>query len=434
MKEGKTIHNAQLTMHNCKEGYKKTELGWIPEEWEVRKLKELGESIIGLTYSPDDLVDEDGVLVLRSSNIKENRLVFNNNKYVNKKIPEKLITKENDILICSRNGSKDLIGKCALIDKSAVGNSFGAFMTIYRGQHNKFLFQVFNSYMLKRQIYNNLGATINQITTDNLNNFKVPFPSLKEQQKIAEILSTVDSQIDDTDKLIEKTKELKKGLMQRLLTKGIGHTEFKKTEIGEIPVEWEVKNLLNLSLTKGEYGIGASATEYVQGKPRYLRITDIGEDSRLLNNEIRGFEESEYENFILKQGDIVFARTGNTTGKSYVYNVNDGELVYAGFLIRFRINKESANENYIKYVLQTKRYWDWVKVMSTRSGQPGINSNEYGELKIQLPFLDEQNKIANIISSVDTQIEEYKNKKAKLEQLKKALMQQLLTGKIRVKV
>lgn len=199
--------------------FKKTEIGDIPEEWEVKKLKDLGSSIIGLTYSPDDLVGEgEGTLVLRSSNIKNSRIVFDDNKYVKANIQDKLIVKEDDILICSRNGSKDLIGKCALIDKKTEGCSFGAFMTIYRSHYNKYLFNVFTSYMFKRQIYNNLGATINQITTDNLNNFKVILPPIKEQEKIASILSKVDEKIDEYANKKQKLEELKKGLMQQLLT------------------------------------------------------------------------------------------------------------------------------------------------------------------------------------------------------------------------
>lgn len=199
--------------------FKKTEIGEIPEEWEVKKLKDLGSSIIGLTYSPDDLVGEgEGTLVLRSSNIKNSRIVFDDNKYVKTNIQDKLIVKEDDILICSRNGSKNLIGKCALIDKKTEGCSFGAFMTIYRSHYNKYLFNVFTSYMFKRQIYNNLGATINQITTDNLNNFKVILPPIKEQEKIASILSKVDENIDEYVNKKQKLEELKKGLMQQLLT------------------------------------------------------------------------------------------------------------------------------------------------------------------------------------------------------------------------
>lgn len=199
--------------------FKKTEVGEIPVSWEVKKLGDIGDAIIGLTYSPDDLVEDNknGILVLRSSNIKENNIVFDDNKYVNKNIPEKLITKNGDILICSRNGSKSLIGKSAYIDFRSEGNSFGAFMTIYRSKYNKFLIHIFNSYIIKRQICNNLGATINQITTSNLKSFKVPFPPIEEQTKIGEILYEFDIKIEAYQNKKQQLENLKKGLMQQLL-------------------------------------------------------------------------------------------------------------------------------------------------------------------------------------------------------------------------
>ena len=202
---------------------------------------------------------------------------------------------------------------------------------------------------------------------------------------------------------------------------------YKMTEIGEIPSEWQVRKLGEITIGKGEYGIGASATEYIEGKPRYLRITDIGDSCRLLFNEIKGLDDADYEKYILKEGDIVFARTGNTTGKGYVYNKEHGELVYAGFLIKYSIDNNIAKHNFIKYVIQSKRYWDWVNIMSTRSGQPGINSNEYSSFIVQLPPLKEQEKIASILSSVDEQIDNVDALIEKNKKLKKGLMQTLLT-------
>ena len=202
---------------------------------------------------------------------------------------------------------------------------------------------------------------------------------------------------------------------------------YKMTEIGEIPSEWKVKKLGEITIGKGEYGIGASATEYIEGKPRYLRITDIGDSCRLLFNDIKGLDDADYEKYILKAGDIVFARTGNTTGKGYVYNREHGELVYAGFLIKYSIDNNIAKHNFIKYVIQSKRYWDWVNIMSTRSGQPGINSNEYSSFIVQLPPLKEQEKIASILSTVDEQIDNVDALIEKNKELKKGLMQTLLT-------
>jgi type I restriction enzyme S subunit len=187
------------------------------EDWEVKKLGEIGECIIGLTYSPDNVRDS-GKLVLRSSNIQGSVLRFDNNVFVDIQVPEKLIVKKNDILICVRNGSRDLIGKCALIGGKAIGETFGAFMSVFRSPFNEFVFIVFQSSLIKKQIDEHLGATINQITNKSLNSFEIPFPPKQEQTHIATILSDMDSEIEALEKKLAKYQLLKQGLMQNLLT------------------------------------------------------------------------------------------------------------------------------------------------------------------------------------------------------------------------
>jgi len=187
-------------------------------KWEEKTLGEIGECLIGLTYKPEN-VKESGLLVLRSSNIKDGVLKFENNVYVDVEVPEKLIVKEGDILICVRNGSRDLIGKCALIDKKTAGKTFGAFMALYRSPINHFIFHQFNSFLIKKQIDENIGATINQITNKNLNSFKVPLPeNTTEQTAIADVLNDMDAEIERLEKKLEKYKMVKTGMMQELLT------------------------------------------------------------------------------------------------------------------------------------------------------------------------------------------------------------------------
>jgi len=198
--------------------FTETKLGEIPKEWEVVRLGDVGTNHIGLTYSPNNVVDENGTLVLRSSNVKNGVIVYGDNVYVDAKIPDHLITKSGDILLCTRNGSRDLIGKCAYLDGHSVGHSFGAFMSVYRSKYSKFIFQVFQSDIFKDQINRHLGATINQITNTSLNSFIVPLPPDDEQKKIVEILSAVDEKISVNKKLKEKLTVLKKGLMQDLLS------------------------------------------------------------------------------------------------------------------------------------------------------------------------------------------------------------------------
>jgi len=187
------------------------------EGWEVKKLREIGECIIGLTYSPSN-VKKEGILVLRSSNIRGNKLVYEDNVFVNVDVPEKLITQKSDILICVRNGSRNLIGKCAYIDGRGVGETFGAFMSIFRSQFNNFLFHALQSNFIQRQIGESIGATINQLTNKNLNAFEIPFPMPEEQTYIAQILSDMDAEIEALEKKLDKYKMLKQGMMQNLLT------------------------------------------------------------------------------------------------------------------------------------------------------------------------------------------------------------------------
>ena len=118
----------------------------MPTHWEIRRLKNVGIAKIGLTYSPSNLVDENnGNLVLRASNIQNGRIVYEDNVFVNSAIPSQMILRQGDILICSRSGSRDLIGKNAMIDCDAEGFAFGAFMTVFRSEYNKYVYYVFNS-------------------------------------------------------------------------------------------------------------------------------------------------------------------------------------------------------------------------------------------------------------------------------------------------
>lgn len=185
-------------------------------KWEKQKLKGLGDCFIGLTYSPNDVVEIGGTLVLRSSNVQNGRLAFDDNVFVDTIISEKNYVKENDILICARNGSRSLIGKCALIDKENEGYAFGAFMSIYRSEYNRFIYHLFQTDLFFSQINEHLGATINQVTTKSLNSFSFNFPCAMEQEKIANFLSTIDDKITRTQAQIENTLEYKKGLLQNM--------------------------------------------------------------------------------------------------------------------------------------------------------------------------------------------------------------------------
>jgi len=187
------------------------------DEWEEETIGSIGEVVSGLTYSPDN-VKKSGLLVLRSSNVQNRKLDFKDNVYVDVNEGSYNPLKENDILICVRNGSKRLIGKNAIIDKKTEGKAFGAFMSVFRSDRNKYMFHLFDTDFYKKEIHKNLGATINSINGGNLKKFKFPFPKEKERKKITEVLNGLETELKLLEHQLEQLKNQQQGLMQQLLT------------------------------------------------------------------------------------------------------------------------------------------------------------------------------------------------------------------------
>lgn len=195
--------------------------------------------------------------------------------------------------------------------------------------------------------------------------------------------------------------------------------------------EWEPRRLGEVS-TDVMYGMNASAREF-DGEHKYLRITDIDENTRdFTPNPLTSPDEVPDIKFKLKTGDIVFTRTGASVGKTYLYNEKDGNLFFAGFLIKFSIN--NAHPFFIYTQTLRSPYSKWVMVMSMRSGQPGINAEEYKTLRLFLPVQPEQQKIASFFTTIDQKITQLKQKKTLLEQYKKGVMQKIFSQEIRFKV
>ncbi|MGP9688887.1 restriction endonuclease subunit S [Psychrobacter sp. AOP22-C1-C5] len=207
---------------------------------------------------------------------------------------------------------------------------------------------------------------------------------------------------------------------------------YKQTEVGVIPKDWEVEPLKSLLKEPPKYGINAAAVPLTGNLPVYIRITDISEDGYYSPEKVVGVNSPFSSSYILNEGDIVLARTGASVGKSYLYRKEDGTLIYAGFLIKVSPNEKQLNPKYLHQYLKTEQYWAWVIVNSMRSGQPGINGNEYGRLLIPLPSIEEQTAIATALSDVDDLIQSLEKLIAKKEAIKTGTMQQLLTGKTRL--
>lgn len=187
-------------------------------EWEVKKLAQLGDVKTGLTYKPEN-VKPFGTLVLRSSNIQNDRLAFDSNVFVDVDVSDEATVKTGDLLICVRNGSRQLIGKTAMIDSRADGMAFGAFMSAFRSEINDYLLWCFQSSLVQDQIAANLGATINQITNKTMKAIEIPLPKDEtERRAIAAVLSDMDTEIQTLESRLAKARAVKEGMMQNLLT------------------------------------------------------------------------------------------------------------------------------------------------------------------------------------------------------------------------
>lgn len=194
--------------------------------------------------------------------------------------------------------------------------------------------------------------------------------------------------------------------------------------------EWQKVKLSDVA-KKGEYGMNAAAKSF-DGINKYLRITDIDDETRkMLTSNITSPSGVLEDKYLLKQGDITIARTGASTGKSYIYNSEDAKVYFAGFLIRFRVNDASP---YFVYLQTLRKSYDkWIAAVSARSGQPGVNAEEYGTYSFYLPSHPEQEKIAEFLTAVDEQIEKIEKKLELLQRYKKGVMQKIFTQQVRFK-
>ena len=170
--------------------------------------------------------------------------------------------------------------------------------------------------------------------------------------------------------------------------------------------KFETVTLAEVSINnKGEYGIGASAVDYSDELYTYLRITDINDDGTLNKNDLKSVDDDDAKNYLLNENDVVFARTGNSTGKAYYYDKMDGELVYAGFLIKFSLDPSKINPKFMKYYVLSEEYKGWVNSMCTGSTRPNINAKMYGNMELILPPREQQDFLVNSLEKIDKKIE-----------------------------
>jgi type I restriction enzyme, S subunit len=286
------------------------------------------------------------------------------------------------------------------------------------------------------------GSAQPQITAANLKHVKFPVAPLPEQKKIAAILTSVDDVIEKTQAQIDKLKDLKTGMMQELLTRGAGvdgkpHTEFKDSPVGRIPKGWVIEIFGDVFDLKN--GVNKGKEFFGNGVPiiSYRNVYDgNGIYDYMLSNKVE-MTEGELERFKVRKGDVFITRTSETPDEIGFTNVYLGDLdnvVFNGFVIRARQKTDIFDCDYSKYAFQADYMRQQMIHSSKFTTRAGISGESLSLLKVIVPPLIEQQKIGKAISSVDARINSLIKLRDSKSSLKKALMQDLLTGKVRVKV
>ena len=203
-------------------------------------------------------------------------------------------------------------------------------------------------------------------------------------------------------------------------------------KFSNLPTGWEVKKLKDVAINCGDYGANAPALPYKTGDVRYIRITDIDDYGHLISEDKASLDETIAQNYLLKDNDILFARTGDTVGKSLLYKSYMGRAAYAGYLIRFTLDEKLILPEYFDAIAKSDIFEAFKISMKRIGAKPNINSREYGIFRFPMPLnLDEQKGIAKLFTKVDKAIASVQNSIAAAERLKKSLMQNLLTGKMK---
>ncbi|OWY25152.1 restriction endonuclease subunit S [Sphingobacteriales bacterium UPWRP_1] len=428
------------------ETYKESDfvgIGKVPEHWEVKRLKHLGEAIIGLTYSPNDVTEnEEGILVLRSSNIQEGFISYEDCVYVDKEVNPNLITRKGDILICARNGSAHLVGKNICIDEKSAGHTFGAFMVVFRGKFWRYLSYFFNSPIFTSQTGMFSTTTINQLTSQTLNNLRIAYPSDSIEQE--NICNYLDDQTQKIDRLIankkaqaEKLKELRQIEINNAVTKGLNpNAEMKDSGIewlGKIPKHWEVKRLKNVA-NYIQTGITPPSgnSDYYDGEIPWYGPGGFNGETVLSNPAKyitkKAIDDNEAKLFPV---DCVFMiGIGATIGKVGIIK-EPSSCNQQLNIINF---KSFVNPDFGVYFL--KIYESVIINIANFSTLPIYNQVQTGNLKFLLPPKKEQDEIFDYLQQRTTAIDQLiKNIEAqieKLQELRKIKIYEAVTGKIKV--
>lgn len=422
-------------------------IGEIPSHWKLIKLKHEFEFSVGGTpisgnseyYTTNE---DEGYKWVNISDL-HNRVISDTKSYVTsegiKNTSMDLVTKGSLLF-----SFKLSVGQVAFIDQPMYTNEAIASFSPEKNSNNlRYFYYASPIYIVKNANENIYGAKI--LNQQLIKNALMVLPPIEEQEEIANFLDKKTSQIENLiskkEELIETLKASKAKLISDAVTKGIDKDVPMKDSgvewIGEIPSHWGISKLKFNTDKDFMYGANESGEDMQENQPRYIRITDINDDGELKNDTYVTLDYKKAKPYILEDKDILFARSGATVGKTFLYNKLECDLAcFAGYLIKFTANKNKCNPKYIYYYTQSKMYDEFININISQATIQNVSAEKYKNLYNPLPPLMEQNdivkyldnktfKIKNLISKVEEQIELLKKAKQKL-------ITEVVTGKIDV--
>ena len=374
------------------------------DDWEQRKFGDDNDLITGYPFESEKF-SEDGIKLVRGMNVKRGYLDFSNDicmRWNSTDGLENYLLEADDILI-QMDGA--LIGKSyAKIAEEQLPALLVQRVTRARTRSKDacadFMYQTIQRDFLRYIVMNKTETAVPHLSLNDICNFKIMIPCLEEQQQIGAYFTNID----------------------HLIT--LHQCKYNGDQRIDL-FAWEQRKLGELA-SSFEYGLNAAAKEY-DGENKYIRITDIDDNTHeFLTDNLTSpdIELTGADNYKLTEGDILFARTGASVGKSYIYKNSDGLVYYAGFLIRARIKEEYDAEFVFQNTL-TDRYNKYIAVTSQRSGQPGVNAQEYAEFEIKVPQKEEQTKIGTYFHNIDHLITLHQHKCEELKNIKKFMLQNM---------
>lgn len=420
---------------------KHTDIGDIPADWKLQTFEETFRVLPNNTLSRENLNNKGGAV----RNIHYGDILT--------KFPEVLKCNEEDIpylndlslitantqllqdgdVVIADTAEDDTVGKTIEVQNLGNGKLVAGLHTIPCRVKKGDFAPGWLGYYMNSNIYHDqiipfiTGIKVSSISKGAIAETIILIPPVEEQKRIIETLFQIDKLITQEKIVSGKIIDFKAGCLSKMFPKN----DKKQPEMRylEFSDDWEQRKLSDIS-DSFEYGLNAAATEY-DGKHKYIRITDIDDTTHLFlqdNLTSPDIDFSNADDYLLQEGDILFARTGASVGKTYIYRRSDGMLYFAGFLIRAKI-KSDYDADFVFQNTLTDNYDSYIRITSQRSGQPGVNAQEYGNFEISVPKLAEQQKIGAYFSQLDSLITLHQRKCDKYTSIKSGLISKLISMK-----